>query len=417
MSSEGLRVAIFGATGHVGAGVVQACLGDGDVTEIRVITRRPIDVDDARVRSFVCEDFADLGDAAEGLDGVDAALYCLGISASKVDGEAQYRVITYDYALTAAKALKARSPNATMHFVSGAGTSTDSWWMWARVKGETEVALRAAGLGGAVCWRPAFVHGGGAAGALFGWWRRGAVHREALGQAMLQALREDRREGTLENRDIRDLADAYRGVAKKKRSVVGRGVLLLLTLLVAVAGFALVDGWTAFGRAPEGSRLERVRASPAWAAEEEKFENTEPLWNDWWGMVSKAFDASDYGSPEAPPPVETIDPRRFERAPASDLRVTWLGHSTLLIEIEGKVFLTDGHRCRGARPTATPSSPPRSLRSDARSAASEPLQPPPQPNCAASVCTPITTLRKGMVPFSSAAPAHTMSGNRCSSRG
>jgi L-ascorbate metabolism protein UlaG (beta-lactamase superfamily) len=35
------------------------------------------------------------------------------------------------------------------------------------------------------------------------------------------------------------------------------------------------------------------------------------------------------------------DPRLFESPPPSGLRVTWLGHSTTLIEIEGRRFLTD----------------------------------------------------------------------------
>ena len=38
----------------------------------------------------------------------------------------------------------------------------------------------------------------------------------------------------------------------------------------------------------------------------------------------------------------TIDPRgAWPRTPASGLRVTWLGHSTVLIEIDGVRLLTD----------------------------------------------------------------------------
>src|SRR3954468_23027496 len=53
------------------------------------------------------------------------------------------------------------------------------------------------------------------------------------------------------------------------------------------------------------------------------------------------FHASAYGSPDAPLPAERIDPRRFAAPPASGLRVTWLGHASTLIEIDGVRVLTD----------------------------------------------------------------------------
>src|SRR5690606_13807740 len=71
------------------------------------------------------------------------------------------------------------------------------------------------------------------------------------------------------------------------------------------------------------------------------FENPLPLWNDSWGMVTAIFEGSDHAVPEAPLPVVTVDPSTFEAAPASGLRVTWLGHSTVLVEIDGRRVLTD----------------------------------------------------------------------------
>ena len=340
MSQDAVRIVIFGATGHAGSGVLRACLDDPDVAAIHLVTRRPVDVEDDRIETHICTDFSDLGDAAAALEEVDAVFYALGISATKVDGEAEYRVITYDYAMEAARALKERSPDATMHFVSGAGTSETSRWMWARVKAETESALREAGLGGVVCWRPAFIHKGGVGGALFGWSRRMAVHRNALGQAMLQATRDALRDGTLENAAIRDLADRYTG-APKKRRIVAKVILTLLALIAITVTGVVIDGWTAFGQKPSGARLESLSQSKQWSSEQERFVNPQPLWNDWWGAIAEAMDTSDYGSPATELPVERIDPKRFDDAPESGMRVTWLGHSSMLIEIEGKRFLTD----------------------------------------------------------------------------
>jgi L-ascorbate metabolism protein UlaG (beta-lactamase superfamily) len=101
----------------------------------------------------------------------------------------------------------------------------------------------------------------------------------------------------------------------------------------------VIDGWIAFGRAPDGAREERVEASPQWR--EGLFHNPQPLWNDAWGMLTGLREASDDASPSTPVPVVTGDRSRFATPPASGLRITWLGHSTLVIEIDGYTLLTD----------------------------------------------------------------------------
>jgi uncharacterized protein YbjT (DUF2867 family) len=227
---RGLRVAIFGTTGLAGRGVLRACIEEPRVLEIRAVVRRPLEPahegDDGRLRSVRCTDFADPSAIAGELEGLDALLWCLGISASKVDGEAEYRRITHDYALAAARLLRERSPAATFHFVSGAGTSAASRMMWARVKGHTELALAEVGLGGLVCWRPGMILADrssaprslgprvlhGIVGGL-SFIPTLAIRATAIGHAMLQATLEGRRQGTLENRAMRELARRYRAHA------------------------------------------------------------------------------------------------------------------------------------------------------------------------------------------------------------
>jgi L-ascorbate metabolism protein UlaG (beta-lactamase superfamily) len=103
----------------------------------------------------------------------------------------------------------------------------------------------------------------------------------------------------------------------------------------------LVQAWVPMGKRADGARLERMRGSAQWA--DGVFENPQPLWNDPWGMISEIFSTSDYGSPDErePLPVVQPDPASFESAPPTGLRVTWLGHSTLLVEIDGLRLLTD----------------------------------------------------------------------------
>jgi L-ascorbate metabolism protein UlaG (beta-lactamase superfamily) len=110
--------------------------------------------------------------------------------------------------------------------------------------------------------------------------------------------------------------------------------LVLLFVLVAV-----IDGWRAFGRAPSGPREARVQSSPQWG--DGVFHNPQPLWNDVWGMVKGLFDKSADASPSTEVPVVTGDRSRFATAPETGLRITWLGHSTLVVEIDGHTLLTD----------------------------------------------------------------------------
>ncbi|MCB9592593.1 MAG: MBL fold metallo-hydrolase [Sandaracinaceae bacterium] len=123
------------------------------------------------------------------------------------------------------------------------------------------------------------------------------------------------------------------------RRRLSRVAAALAGLLALFCLFLVVDGWTAFGKRASGARRARMEASPEW--DDGVFENPQPLWNDVWGSVSGAFQASAYGSPSETPPIVRPSPRLYETAPASGLRVTWLGHSTTLIEIEGTRVLTD----------------------------------------------------------------------------
>ena len=209
-------VLLFGASGSAGGSVLKACLAAPDVTEVRAIVRRPLAVTHPKLRAYTHDDFASFERSATTFDEVDACLYCLGVSAVQVRDEAQYRRITQDFAMAAARTLKARSPGAAFHFISGRSTALDSRFMWARVKAETERDLMQ--LVAAVCWRPAAIDG--EPSQTLTWYspfrplfkllaplRSLYVSGADLGRAMLQATREKLRGRILENVDIRDLAD------------------------------------------------------------------------------------------------------------------------------------------------------------------------------------------------------------------
>jgi len=101
-----------------------------------------------------------------------------------------------------------------------------------------------------------------------------------------------------------------------------------------------MDACAALGASARGDRLERMERSPHYR--DGKFHNTHPQQDDLWTMLKKWVRGSDaVTAPTGEVPVVARTAADFDPAPASGLRITWLGHSTALIEIDGRRFLTD----------------------------------------------------------------------------
>jgi L-ascorbate metabolism protein UlaG (beta-lactamase superfamily) len=111
-----------------------------------------------------------------------------------------------------------------------------------------------------------------------------------------------------------------------------------LLCLIAIAG-VVADGWKAFGHRAEGARRARMERSLQWKGGH--FENPQPLVNDLVRSFTGAWDISAQASPSNELPTVKVDPRELAIAPASGLRVTWLGHASTLVEIDGARVLTD----------------------------------------------------------------------------
>src|SRR5689334_18976087 len=98
------------------------------------------------------------------------------------------------------------------------------------------------------------------------------------------------------------------------------------------------------GKRPEGLRLERMKASPRWAGE--GFRNVHPILPGLRDTTGPRPSISDFlcgGARRVPThALPSLDPREsWQRPPGTGLRATWLGHSTVLIEIDGLRVLTD----------------------------------------------------------------------------
>lgn len=134
-----MKVVLFGATGMVGAGVLNECLRDNRVTSVLAVVRSPMRLKHPKLRELVRGDFFDYRDARDDFRGAHACFFCLGVTAVGKT-EAEYLRLTYVITLAAARTLAEVNPGMTFCYVSGQGTDSSERGrvMWARVKGKTE---------------------------------------------------------------------------------------------------------------------------------------------------------------------------------------------------------------------------------------------------------------------------------------
>jgi len=99
-----------------------------------------------------------------------------------------------------------------------------------------------------------------------------------------------------------------------------------------------------FGTRPTGLRLERMKASPLWMGD--RFHNVHPILPGLRDLNTPMPSIKEFicgGQRRVPtgslPSMSPLD--AWRRKPQSGLRVTWLGHSTMLLEIDGVRVLTD----------------------------------------------------------------------------
>ncbi|MFH1699725.1 MAG: MBL fold metallo-hydrolase [Candidatus Zixiibacteriota bacterium] len=119
------------------------------------------------------------------------------------------------------------------------------------------------------------------------------------------------------------------------------GGLLVIGLIVFIIS---TDNLSQFGANPSGDRLERINNSPNYDGE--KFVNPNKYVEDFTFMESikmgyQFLFYSEAREPSFKLPVIPIDSAALADNPENELRVTWMGHSTAFIEIDGKRILTD----------------------------------------------------------------------------
>ncbi len=125
-------------------------------------------------------------------------------------------------------------------------------------------------------------------------------------------------------------------------------VLFLVIVILVVAGaitfIVSTENLSQLGASPKGARLERMKQSPNFDGK--VFIN--PIetnmsfgFGAYYKMTKKWFFGKEIREPKEPLPIVQLDGTSFNPVLSDGLRVTWMGHSSVLIEIDGKRILTD----------------------------------------------------------------------------
>ena len=110
--------------------------------------------------------------------------------------------------------------------------------------------------------------------------------------------------------------------------------------LLAAGGAVTTSACVATGQSATGVRLDAMKASPNWR--DGKFVNPLPAEEpSFVGALGKWLRGADNTTPDSSLPVVRRLARDFAAGPESGLRITWLGHSSFLIEMDGHRVLVD----------------------------------------------------------------------------
>jgi hypothetical protein len=222
-------IAILGASGTAGDGILEAALADPDVGTIRVITRRITPrmeegVAAGKVETTIHTDYLDYAAVRDQIADVDAVFWAIGLSSVGVDEEA-YREIHVAFPRQFVREWLSVTDRAaaSFHYMSSSDISADSRMMWARVKVEAEEALFDLARGTrlrVVAYRPDYIRPTAAerhlGQNLLYWFFApvgAAVEATQIGQAMLEVAARGDEVGNgdkVGTRQIIRYSDAYR---------------------------------------------------------------------------------------------------------------------------------------------------------------------------------------------------------------
>jgi len=134
-----MKALVIGATGATGKDLVNQLLNDKDFEEVNVFVRKPIDIQDNKLKVHVV-DFEKPTEWKDSVKG-DVAFSCLGTTLKSAGSKEAQRKVDFDYQYEFAKAAKENEVDDYV-LVSAYGANSKSKIFYSKMKGELEEAVK-----------------------------------------------------------------------------------------------------------------------------------------------------------------------------------------------------------------------------------------------------------------------------------
>ena len=153
-----MTATLVGATGLIGSYLLQELLNDPYFDSVRILIRRPIDITHPKLEKKIV-DFNDSDSLLVALSNTNVLFCAIGSTMKKVKGDKDaYRKIDFDIPVKLARFCKMTGCEKFI-LVSSAGANSKSMNFYQRLKGETDEAIREAGLKTVHIMRPSLLLG------------------------------------------------------------------------------------------------------------------------------------------------------------------------------------------------------------------------------------------------------------------
>jgi len=146
---------LIGGTGLTGSLLVRQLLADSAITRVISVSRKPLNISNAKLTEVLVADLAELPAIAGEMRG-ELYFCCLGTTIKAAGSEENFEKV--DHAAIVAFAKNAKTHDAkSFTLVSAMGANASSMIFYNRVKGRTENDVRALGLRSLIIFRPALL--------------------------------------------------------------------------------------------------------------------------------------------------------------------------------------------------------------------------------------------------------------------
>ena len=153
-----MTATLVGATGLIGSHLLEELLNDPYFDTVRILIRRPLDLNHPKLEKKIV-DFHDSDSLLVAVSNSDVLFCAIGSTMKKVKGDKDaYRKIDFDIPVKLARFCKMTGCEKFI-LVSSAGANSKSMNFYQRLKGETDEAIKEAGLKTVHIMRPSLLLG------------------------------------------------------------------------------------------------------------------------------------------------------------------------------------------------------------------------------------------------------------------